>query len=382
MKVRFVLNNILTNKLKQRKRDRLFRYKTIWDGESSLNFSSNDYLGLAKHPEVIFSCIASFKKNGVGSKASQLLGGYSLAHRALEEELAEFLGYEKVLLFSTGYMANIGVINTLFNEKKYHLFVDRLCHASIIDGVRSTSTPYKRYKHLDAQDLAMRLKEVTAEHKTIISEGVFSMNGDVAPLQQLVSIARKNKATLILDDAHGIGVLGSRGKGTMEYCDIISNEVPILVGTFGKAFGTFGAFVASSKTIIESLVQSARTYIYTTSLPVAIIEATRSSLKLLQHETWRRDYLKKLIKQFKQKAGQLNLPFLASDTPIQPLIISDIKRASNIALYLKQKGILVGLVRPPTVPANTSRLRISLTVNHTAQDIDYLLEKLHGTTKL
>lgn len=377
-----MLNAILIKKLYRRKCDNLFRSKTIWDGKPNLNFSNNDYLGLANHPKVIQACVRGAKRYGVGSRASQLIGGYSTSHHALEEELAKFLGYEKVLLFSTGYMANTGVIDALFNEKKYGLFVDRLCHASIIDGIKHTSATHKRYQHLNIKDLEKRLQTTTTENKIIISEGVFSMNGDIAPLQQLTLTAKKNKATLMLDDAHGIGVLGSSGKGAMECCGVTPADAPILVGTFGKAFGTFGAFVASNRIIIESLIQTARTYIYTTAPPVPIVEATRASLKLLQQEVWRRNYLKKLIGKFKQKAKELQLPFLVSDTPIQPLIINDAKRAISIAHHLKQKGILVGLVRPPTVPVNTSRLRITLNINHTEQDIDYLLEKLHGIFKL
>ena len=370
-----MIEAILANNLKQRKQSRLFRTRNIFSNKL-LSFSSNDYLGLANHPTVVLSCARGLKKYGVGSKASQLLGGYSSAHRALEEELAEFLGYEQVLLFSTGYLANLGVIAALFDDKSRYIFSDRLCHASIIDGVRSVKAPHKRYKHLDAQNLATLLEQTNAKHTLIISEGVFSMNGDIAPLSELTAIAKQNKSTLMLDDAHGIGVLGCKGKGVMDYCGATPQEVQILVGTFGKAFGTFGAFVAGNKIIIESLMQFARTYIYTTALPAIIVEATRASLKLLQHETWRRDHLGSLIKKFKQKAAKLHLPFLPSDTPIQPLIISDVKHAASIALCLKQSGILVALVRPPTVPLNTSRLRISLTVNHTENDIDYLLDRL------
>ena len=300
---------------------------------------------------------------------------YGFVHHSLEEELAAFLGYEQVLLFSTGYMANLAILTTLFNKHSY-IFIDRLNHASIIDGCCYSKSNFKRYKHCDNKDLEKLIRQANSKDNVVVSEGVFSMDGDIAPLTKLADIAKKNNSWLMLDDAHGIGVLGTNGKGSMEYCGLQAREIQILVGTFGKAFGTFGAFVASSKLVIENLIQFARTYIYTTALPAAVVEATRASLNLLQKENWRREYLNKLIKRFKKGAEQLNLSLLSSDTPIQPLIIGDAKHAQNIALQLKQNGILVGMVRPPTVPINTSRLRISLTANHTEKDIDYLLDAL------
>jgi len=342
-----------------------------------LSFSSNDYLGLANHPAVVSSCRDSVRKHGVGSGASQLLGGYSFSHRALEEELAEFLGYERVMLFSSGYMANLGVITALFGGKDKNIFVDRLSHASLIDGSCYSGANFKRYKHLDICDLVRLLKLKDTKYKLILSEGVFSMEGDIAPLPELVTIAKNTASWFMFDDAHGIGVLGSQGRGVMEHYGVSKDEVQILVGTFGKAFGTFGAFVASNETIIESLIQFARTYIYTTALPVAIVDVTRTSLRLVQHECWRRNYLNGLIKKFKQKAQQLGLPLLPSNTPIQSLIIRDICRANKIMFYLQQQGIKAALVRPPTVPVNTTRLRISLTVNHTEEHVDYLLDILN-----
>ncbi|HBC71815.1 MAG TPA: 8-amino-7-oxononanoate synthase, partial [Coxiellaceae bacterium] len=349
-----------------------------YHNKSCISFSSNDYLGLANHPKVVRACKNGLEKYGVGSGASQLLGGYSLAHRYLEEELAEFLDYEQVLLFSTGYMANLGILTTLFKRSDSHIFVDRLSHASIIDGCCFSGMHFKRYKHQDMQNLEMLLAQANSKYKLVISDGVFSMDGDLAPLPKLTSIAKQNNTWLMIDDAHGIGVLGVNGKGIMKHYGVATSEVQILVGTFGKAFGTFGAFVAGSKLVIENLIQFARTYIYTTALPAAIVEGTRCSLRLLQSECWRRDHLYNLIKKFKEGARQLNLPLLSSETPIQPLIIGNAEHAQNIASYLKQLGILVALVRPPTVPINTSRLRISLTANHTEKDIDCLLNALES----
>ncbi|MBU0745003.1 MAG: 8-amino-7-oxononanoate synthase [Gammaproteobacteria bacterium] len=367
----------LVKNLKKRQQLNLYRTRGVFGVNPYLSFSSNDYLGLANHPDVIRACEDGLKKYGCGSGSSQLLGGYSFAHKALEEELAGFLGYERVLLFSTGYMANLGVITTLFAGRDKSIFIDRFSHASIIDGCHYPRINFRRYKHLDVQDLNRILSSQDSKQKIIITEGVFSMDGDMAPLSNLVKIAEQNNGLLMLDDAHGIGVLGSQGRGTINYYGATSKQVPILVGTFGKSFGTFGAFVAGSKVVIESLIQFARTSIYTTSLPPAIVEATRTSLKLLQQDDWRRDHLAVLIKRFRKKACQLGLPLLASRTPIQALIIGKASCAESIAAHLKELGILVALVRPPTVPVNTSRLRISLTASHTEENIDCLLDLLN-----
>lgn len=375
-----MIKTYLTNNLKAYKKRGLYRSTQTINQRENLSFSSNDYLGLAAHPDVVRACKNGLEKYGVGSGAAQLLGGYTFAHHALEEELAAFFGYERVLLFSTGYMANIGVITALFNKRRdKQLFVDRLSHASIIDGGCYSGACFTRYQHKNTQHLEQLLAKTNSKYKLIISEGVFSMDGGLAPLLKLAALARENKSWLMVDDAHGIGVLGEQGRGALSHYNLATDDAQILVGTFGKAFGTFGAFVAGSKIIIESLIQFARPYIYTTALPAAIVEATRASLKLLQHEHWRRDHLFSLIKKFKQGAAQLNLPLLPSDTPIQSIVIGDADRAANITLRLKQLGILVALVRPPTVPTNTSRLRLSLNANHTEKDIEHLLGALGET---
>lgn len=360
-----------TERLLERKNANHYRVRTIQD-DMSISFASNNYLGLANHPQVVNAFKSAADKYGVGSGASHLLGGYSNAHIALEEELAEFAGYPRVLVFSTGYMANLGVLTALLNKNDL-VFEDKHNHASLIDAGKFSGAQFKRYLHCNVQALEKQIKQAECNNKYIISDGVFSMDGDTAPLKQLRTIADKFSAILMIDDAHGLGVLGEKGGGISEHFVI---KPDILVGTFGKAFGTFGAFVASSEVIIENLIQFARTYIYTTALPSAIAEATRVSLRLLQSESWRRERLNALIHRFWQGARQLDLPLQESITPIQPIIIGDAGKVMGIYHSLREQGIVVGAIRPPTVAPNTARLRISLSAIHTEKQIDQLLDKL------
>ena len=380
-----MLNKVLASKLSKRQQAGLYRTRSIlqtaqepileYNNQTFLSFSSNNYLGLANHPKIIAAYKKGADQYGVGSCASSLLGGYSYAHHALEEELAEFLGYEHVLLFSTGYMANLGVLTTLYTTSD-HIFMDRLNHASLIDGCRYSGARFERYQHKNISDLKIRLSKSKAQNKLICSDGLFSMDGDLAPVPELVAIAEQRRSLLMLDDAHGIGVLGHQGRGIVNLFGLGIKDVQILVGTLSKAFGTFGAFVAGKKILIESLIQFARSYMYTTALPPAIAEATRMSLRLIQQEDWRRDHLALLIKRFQQGAKQLDLQILPSVTPIQLLIVGGAKQAERVWQKLKQFGIIVDLIRPPTVPNNTARLRIGLTANHTKKQIDVLLETL------
>jgi 8-amino-7-oxononanoate synthase len=376
------MHKILANKLQQHRQAGLYRNRsTAKDAKQNfLSFSSNNYLGLADHPEVIAACKKGIDHYGIGSGASALLGGYSYAHHALEEELAEFLGYERVLLFSSGYMANLGTLTALYNTGD-HIFMDRLNHASLVDGCRYSGARFERYQHKNIFALKTKLEKSKAQNKLICSDGLFSMDGDLAPLPELVTLAKQKKSLLMIDDAHGIGVLGYRGKGAIDYFSLAAKDIQILVGTLSKAFGTFGGFVASDKILIENLIQFARSYMYTTTLPPAIAEATRASLRLLQQEDWRRDHLALLIKRFQQGARQLNLRVLPSITPIQLIIIGETKQTEIIASKLKNLRVIVGLIRPPTVPNNTARLRISLTVNHTEEQINNLLETLKQVTE-
>lgn len=364
------------SKLQKRKQDNLYRARYVLQ-KNNLSFSGNNYLGLANHPDVISAYKKGADQYGVGACASGLLGGYSYAHQALEEELAEFLGYEDVLLFSTGYMANIGVLTALYGEESDHIFMDRLNHASLIDGCRYSGARFERYQHRNISDLKLRLSKSTAQNKLICSDSLFSMDGDLAKISELVDVARQSQSLLMIDDAHGVGTLGNQGRGALSYFNLKATDVQILVGTLSKAFGTFGAFVAGEKVIIESLIQFARSYIYTTALPSSIVEATRASLKLIQQEDWRRDHLSVLIKRFQKGAAEMNLHVLTSNTPIQILIIGKSEQANQVAISLKQLGIIVDLIRPPTVPNNTARLRIGLTANHTEEQVDILLEALN-----
>ena len=352
----------------------------ISDGKPLLSFCSNDYLGLVNHPELIKAMQAGAERFGVGSGASHLVSGHSHAHHALEAALAEFTQRPRALLFSSGYMANLGVISALAT-KRDTIHEDRLNHASLIDAAHLSGASMRRYPHNDVDTLTKRLDKNSDGYPLIITDGVFSMDGDIAPLPQLASVASKHSATLMVDDAHGIGVIGKNGRGTVEHHNLSENDVPILVGTLGKAFGTAGAFVAGSEELIETLIQQARTYIYTTALPPAIAHATIASIKLIETEAWRRKHLQTLIKHFKNGAAQLGFNIMPSDTPIQPLIIGDSGKALHISEALQQQGILISAIRPPTVPDGTARLRITFSANHTEKHIDQLLAALDKVIK-
>ncbi|MGB4498290.1 MAG: 8-amino-7-oxononanoate synthase [Methylococcaceae bacterium] len=358
----------------------LYRSRRMIDDRNVVNFCSNDYLGLSKHENVIVAFKNAADIYGVGSGSAHLICGHSKAHHLLEEELAEFTGRERALLFSTGYMANLGAINVLVGRGDF-VFEDKLNHASLLDGGLSSGANFKRYPHANLSQLEKLLSKASGQ-KLIVTDGVFSMDGDVAPLRELSILAKKNDALLMVDDAHGFGVLGSKGGGLVQELNLTADDVPILMGTLGKAFGTFGAFIAGSELLIESLIQSARTYIYTTALPPAIAEATRASLKIVIEETWRREKLQALISHFKKGAEQLNLPLMPSDSPIQPLLVGDSFRAIQMSQQLLEAGLLVSAIRPPTVPKNKARLRITFSALHEFDDVSRLLETLSRLNKL
>lgn len=352
----------------------------IIDGRRYITFCNNDYLGLANHPELIRALQDAAADYGVGSGAAHLVTGHRSVHHALEEELAAFTRRPRALLFSTGYMANIGAITALAGRGDC-VFEDRLNHASLIDAGRLSGALLKRYRHADVTSLDRLLADRPRGTRLIASDGVFSMDGDLARLPELVRSARQHQALLMIDDAHGIGVLGENGAGICEHSGVNTADVPLLVGTLGKAFGTFGAFVAGSDELIELLIQKARTYIYTTALPPAVAAATRASLRLVRREGWRRVRLRELITRFQRGAQQLGLPVGASGTPIQPLIIGDAQSALQAAGHLRGQGLLITAIRPPTVPAGTARLRITLSAAHTDEQIDLLLDKLHDAIR-
>ncbi len=345
------------------------------DGKKMLSFCSNDYLGLANHNDLKKVFMATAEQEGVGSGAAHLLTGHSQAHHDLAAALADFLGYQRVLLFSSGYMANIGVLDGLLGKNDV-LLQDKLNHASLLDGGRLSTATQRRYAHTDMAALERRLEQDTMGHTLIATDSVFSMDGDLAPLPEIMDLASQHQAGVLVDDAHGFGVLGDAGQGSVAHWKLSSEKSPIIMGTFGKALGTAGAFVAADETVIETLIQQARSYVYTTAQPAAIAAATLASLKLVQTESWRREKLQALIAQFKQGAAQLGLAIMPSITPIQPIVIGDDKRAIDIGRAMEAKGILVGVIRPPTVPEGSARLRITLSANHSEADVIQLLDTL------
>ena len=347
----------------------------VIDGRRLINFCSNDYLGLAAHPALTEAFIDGARRWGVGSGAAHLINGHSRIHHELEEALAEFSGYPRALLFSTGYMANLGVAQALCGRGDA-VIEDRLNHASLLDAGLLSGARLQRYAHNDMADLDARLAARESGEKLVASDGVFSMDGDLTPLPDLVDSCQRQDAWLMIDDAHGIGVLGKQGRGSLEHHDLQTDAVPIYMATLGKALGSAGAFVAGSEELIEYLIQKARTYIYTTASPPAVAAATLRSLQLVREEGWRREHLTRLIQRFRSGAEQLGLPLMDSPTPIQPLLVGDSQRASTLSQGLLERGILVSAIRPPTVPQGTARLRITLSAAHEEAQVDRLLDAL------
>jgi 8-amino-7-oxononanoate synthase len=339
-----------------------------------LNFCSNDYLGLAAHPRVIEALREAAAQYGVGSGASHLVCGHSTPHHDLEEALADFTGRPRALLFSSGYMANTGLLTTLLQPGDY-VFEDRLNHASLLDGGLHSGARFQRFPHNDVQALQDKLQGVDGL-KLVVVDGVFSMDGDSAPLADLARLCSREEAWLMVDDAHGFGVLGERGAGSTEAAGLGIAAVPVLMATLGKALGTAGAFVAGEEVLIEGLIQQARSYIYTTALPPAVAAASLVSLQLLQDEAWRRDHLASLVARFRRGARQLELPLMDSVSAIQPLVVGGAERAVALSEQLRARGLLIGAIRPPTVPRGTSRLRITLSAAHSEQQVDQLLQQL------
>jgi 8-amino-7-oxononanoate synthase len=342
----------------------------------TINFCSNDYLGLAAHPILVEAVKRGVEKYGVGSGASRLICGNTAAHDRLEHKLAQFTGRERALVFSTGYMANLALLG-VYAARPAAVFADRLSHASLIDAALLAGAKLKRYKHADLKSLQYALEQTAGTgNRLVVTESVFSMDGDIAPLSEMAAICASARAPLLVDDAHGFGVLGEQGRGALEHFTLGQQDVPLMMATFGKALGAFGAFIAGSAELIECLIQSGRTYIYTTALPPAFAEAACCALDLVQQERWRAVHLKLLIERFRLGVAQAGLPVTNSTTPIQPLYVGDARRAMEISEKLFARGIFVAAIRPPTVPRHTSRLRISLTAAHTEAHIDRLLSAL------
>ncbi len=361
--------------LAERAEQHLLRRVCVQAVAPQCSFISNDYLGLAQHPALKKALCDTAEQYGSGSGATHLLGGHSYPHQALEEKLAAFTGRDRALLFSTGYMANLGVLTALL-QKGDSVLHDKLNHASLLDGGLFSGADFRRYLHADSGSLHKHLARCGDKKTVVATDGVFSMDGDIAPLPDLATACHEHHALLMVDDAHGFGVLGKNGAGSCEYFSLTQNDVPILMGTFGKALGSFGAFVAGSQDLIAFLIQFARPFIYTTALPPAQAAVTSAALTLLQNESWRREKLQHNIGFFRQQAALRQLPVLHSLTAIQPLMIGSSARVLQIDAALRTQNFLVGAVRPPAVADNAARLRITLSAAHEEKDIVQLLDAI------
>ena len=350
--------------------------RLVVNGRELLNFSSNDYLGLARHPEVIAALRDAANEGGVGAAASHLICGHHREHAALEEELADWTRRERALLFSSGWAANLGALQTLLPRDGLCV-QDRLNHASLLDAAKLAGCALKRYPHADAQGAARQLASARDMPALLASDGVFSMDGDIAPLRELASLCARERATLMIDDAHGLGVLGSEGAGSAAEAGLPQEQVPVLMATLGKALGAAGAFVAGSNALIEGLTQFARPYVYTTAMPPALAAAAHAAVRIARAATERREKLSELITRFRTGAQQLGLPLTDSRTPIQPILLGDAQTTMYAAAELEKAGVLVGAIRPPSVPAGSARLRITLSAVHQDADVDRLLDALH-----
>lgn len=351
-----------------------FENQYIINNQKLINFASNDYLGLTTNPKVKASLINAVEKNGFGSGSSQVICGYSSTQKKLEETFAEFINREEAIFFNSGYMANIGVISALANRESC-IISDKLCHASIIDGIILSRAKYKRFNHCDMTHLNKILEKNKAD--LIISESIFSMEGDIAPVDQLVKIANKKESLLMVDDAHGIGVLGENGQGIVEYFNLDNNDLDILITPLGKAFAGTGAFVSGKKELIEFIRQFSRSLHYATALPPFIAEGLLTVIEIIKNEKWRKEKLKELVTYFIEKVKNYGLNLISDElTSIKSIDVSDNIQVLDIQKQLFDLGFWVSAIRPPTVPQGTSRIRVSLNANHTKNEIDGLLRNL------
>jgi len=378
----------LTDALQQRKLEGLYRARPVLsgpqsshvviDGREYLAFCSNDYLGLANHPALIEAAAEGVQRYGVGSGASHLISGHSRAHHELEQALAEFVGLPRALLFSTGYMANLAAVTALVGRDDA-IFADRLNHASLNDAAVLSRARFIRYPHLDLVALEKRLAATDAQRKLVISDAVFSMDGDQAPVAALLALCQRFDAWLLLDDAHGFGVLEAEGRGSLFRLAAVQRNTPHLIymATLGKAAGVSGAFVAAQAPVIETLIQYGRSYGYTTAAAPLLSHALLASLRLIRQQGWRRERLVQLIERLHKNLQALPWQLLPSSTPIQPLLAGESQEAVRLDQALRERGIWVPAIRPPTVPQGGARLRISLSAAHTEADIDRLSAALH-----
>ena len=343
------------------------------DGQEYVNFSSNDYLGLANDARLVKAVQSAVAVYGVGSGASQLICGRSRAHEQLEEALAAQLGRSRAVVFSSGYLANLAVITSFAARREDIVVMDRENHASLIDGALLARASLRRYAHNDVT----ALENLCSESRTLVAtEGVFSMSGNLAALPDIVSVCTRRQALLAVDDAHGFGVLGETGGGALEHFSLDQTQVPILMATFAKACGVMGAFVAGPDDVIETIIQTGRSYIYTTAMPPALAAAAAKALALVARETWRRAKLRALVDRFVRGAKQLELPLMASSTPIQGFLVGNAAAAVTGRDFARDRGIWISAIRTPTVAKNTERLRITLTAGHNEDQVDRLLETL------
>jgi 8-amino-7-oxononanoate synthase len=350
--------------------------RVVVDGQRLVNFCGNDYLGLNAHPALADTMARCAAIAGAGSGASHLVTGHGIEHERLEADLAQYLGRQRALLFSTGYMANLAAITCLAAADS-RISMDRLCHASLIDAARLSGARLKRFAHADAEAAAAALQGAAAPGTgLLVTDGVFSMDGDLAPLPQLAAVAGAADACLIVDDAHGLGVLGATGRGSVEHFKLDATAVPILVGTLGKAFGCFGAFIAADEEYIEWLLQTARSYIYTTALPQPVAAAARAALSTSVAESWRRERVLALAARLRSAAAQEGIALLPSISPIQPVVLGESAHALAVSEQLFARGFWVAAIRPPTVPKGSARLRITLSAAHTEEQVDALIEVL------
>ena len=351
------------------------------DGREYVSFCSNDYLGLAGDPILVAAAQEGAARYGVGSGASHLLTGHSIAHAKLEQALAAFVGMPGAALFSTGYMANIGVVTALL-ARDDAVFADRLNHASLNDAALLSRAAFKRYRHADMRALEQALAQSRARRKLVVTDAVFSMDGDIAPVPELAALCERYDAWLLIDDAHGFGVLGPEGRGTAAMLGLRSPHL-VYMATLGKAAGVAGAFVAGEASTVEWIMQRARSYIFATAAPALIAEALRASVKVIAEESWRRQHLQALITRLREDCAQA-LPagwrLVPSDTPIQPIVIGDNATTLAAMAALWQQGLWVPAIRPPTVPEGTARLRVSLSAAHSLDDVDKLVRALAELT--
>lgn len=344
------------------------------EDKSFINFTSNDYLGLRSDPRIKKALVKAVGLYGLGSGSSAQISGYYKIHEALEEQFANYLNREEAVFFGSGYLANLGCINALIGRKD-EVYLDRLCHASIIDAVRLTRAKYHRYSHNDFQELDVLIQKSVVTHKYLITESIFSMEGDFANMKNIVAVSKKNNATLIVDDAHGGGILGVNGSGICEMFSLSQDDVPILVNGFGKAFGSYGAIVSGKKELMDLVRQCARTYMYSTALPPLIPFATLEVLKIIRNEKWRRVKLFENIIYFNEQARKYDLPLISEDlTPIRSLLMPDINSLIKAKDILRNNRIFISIIRSPTVPIGRERIRVSLNCFHHKEEILKLLE--------